>query len=297
MGNTFTVHDATIIAQEALMQLRQNIVMAKRVRRDYDSEVAQYGSAVKIPKFAALSANTKTGGSNVTVQDLTSDSVTCTLNKQKEATFIIEDIEKALSRNDLLAGYMTSAMIALSEQVESDIIALYSGLSQSVGTYGTDLTRDIVLSARKKLTDGKAPTANRTLLVSTKDLNALLSADTALMTQFQVTGSAQQKEEGIIGRLYGFDVMESQLVPLDMTTHTHNIAFHQDAFALVVRPLPVDFPSNLGVVAAIAQDPVSGLALRTILTYNKDRLGVQCTVDILYGVVELRDELGVEVKA
>jgi len=297
MGNTFSVHNAQIVAMEALAQLRKNIVLAKRVRRDYDNEVAQYGSSVKIPKFAALAANTKTGGSNVTVQDITSDSVTVTLNKHKEATFVIEDLEKALSRNDLLAGYMGSAMIALAEKVEADIADLYSGLSAPIGTYGVDITRALVLLARKTLTDGKAPTQDRTLFLGTKDVSALLAADTSLLTQFQVTGQTTQREDGIVGRLYGFDVMESQIPPVTSSTHQHNMAFHKDFAALVVRPLPTDFPVNMGVVAAIAQDPDSGLALRTILTYNKDRLGVQCTVDILYGTSVLRPEIAVEVES
>ena len=298
MANTLTPHQATIIGMEALAQLRSNLVLVKRVNRNYENEVAQYGKAVTIPFFGALTANDKTAGSDVTVQDATSTGITVTLNKHKESTFIIEDIDKALSRGDILQGYMGSAITVLAEKVESDLIALYSGLSQEIGTGGTDVTAALIRTARKTLTDAKAPTSNRTLLLSTKDVNALMAADSQFLMAVNQRGNAQTLEEGIIGRYMGFDVMESQLVPVvtaDNPDSTHNIAFHKDAFALVVRPLPTDIPGNLGAVASIVQDPESGLGLRVVLSYNGNRLGVQCTVDILYGVAELRDTFGVEV--
>lgn len=296
MANGLTAHQATIIGMEALAQLRSNLVLVKRVNRNYEEEVAQYGKTVQIPFYGALTANDKTAGSDVTVQDATSTSVSVTLNKHKEATFIIEDIDKALSRGDLLQGYMGSAITALAEKVETDLLALYSGLSQEIGTAGTDVTAALVRTARKTLTDAKAPASNRTLVLSTKDVNALMAADSQFLMAVNQRGNAQTLEEGVIGRYMGFDVMESQLVPTtDSGTDVHNIAFHKDAFALVVRPLETNIPANMGAVATIVQDPESGLGLRVVLSYNANRLGVQCTVDLLYGVAELRDTFGVEV--
>ncbi len=299
MANTLTAHHATIIAQEALRVLRKELVMVKRVRKDWSEDVAQYGKVVSIPKFGSLSANDKTLGSNVTVQDATSSSVSVTLNKHKEATFIIDDFDRAISRNDLLAGYMGSAMTAIAEQVESDLFALYSGLSGSIGTGGTDLTSAVVRLARKTLVDNKAPRGDRTLAISPKDVSSLLSTDSQFLASFNNTADKTKLEEGIIGRYMGFDVIESQAVPVvDADPDvTHNIAFHKDAFALVTRPLDAVVPQGMGVIVQNIVDPDSGLALRTILSYNKDRLGVQCTVDLLYGVAEVRDELAIDVKS
>jgi hypothetical protein len=44
-------------------------------------------------------------------------------------------------------------------------------------------------------------------------------------------------------------------------------------------------------------DAVSGLALRVTMSYNADNLGVQVTMDTLYGVAKLRDEKGFVVLA
>lgn len=296
MANTLTAHQATIIAMEVLQQLRKDAVIVKRVRRDFDKEVASYGKVVQVPVIGSLSANDKTAGSDVTIQDATSTSKSVTLNKHKEATFIIEDIDQALSRNDLMQAYMGSAVKALAEKVEDDLFTLVTGFSQSVGTYGTDLTAAIVRSARKTLTDGNAPRSDRTLVIATKDVSALLAADSQFLASYNNRGDKTMVEEGIIGRYMGFDVMESNAVLLDNTTHTHNLAFHKDAIALVVRPM-APAPTGLGAVSSVVSDPVSGLSIRATLSYNSARMGVQCTADILYGFAELRDELGVEVKS
>lgn len=296
MANDVTAHQATIIAMEVLTQLRKDAVLVKRVRRDFDTEVAQYGKVVQVPVIGALSANDKTAGSDVTVQDATSTSKSVTLNKLKEATFIIEDIDKALSRNDLLQAYMGSAVKALAEKVEDDLFTLVTGFSQSVGTYGTDTTPANVRLARKTLTDGNAPRSDRTLVLSTKDVSALLTADSQFLASANNTGDPSKIAEGIIGRYMGFDVMESNAVPLDNTNHTHNLAFHKDAIALVCRPLE-PAPAGMGAISTVVSDPVSGLSIRVTLSYNSARMGVQCTADILYGFAELRDELGVEVKS
>jgi hypothetical protein len=39
-----------------------------------------------------------------------------------------------------------------------------------------------------------------------------------------------------------------------------------------------------------------GMGLRTTVSYNADHLGVQVTIDVLYGVAELRDNHGVVVR-
>ncbi len=296
MSNTLTAHQATIVAQEVLGQLRKNLVLVKRVRRDFDTEVASYGKVVQVPTIGSLAANDKTAGSDVTVQDATSSSVSVTLNKHKEATFIIEDIDKALSRNDVMAAYTQSAVIALAEKVEDDLFGLYATFSQTVGTYATDATPAQTRLAAKLLTDGKAPREGRTLVLATKDVSALLTADSQFLAAANTGGDKARLEERIIGRYMGFDVMESQAVPLHDSNQTSSLAFHRDAIALVVRPLESNIPAGMGAVASVVNDPDSGLSIRCILSYNANRLGVQATVDILYGFAEMRDAFGIHYK-
>lgn len=290
MSNTLSVHNATIVAQEALAVLRANLFLAKRIRRDFEEEVKTYGQTVSIPKFGTLAANDKASGGSRTVQDVTSTNVTVTLNKHKEATFLIEDPERAFARNDLVQGYTASGMTAILEAVEGDIFALYAGLSQTVGSSGTPLSEANILAVRKLLRDAKAPLDdNFTLALSTTDYATALGLDR--FTSADKIGAAGKIADGALGKIHGFQTFESQLVKV--ATGRHNLAFHRDFAALVVRPLP-EIPQGLGTVSSIVSDPESGLSVRVRMNYDADRGGIATTVEILYGVAEVRDELAVD---
>ena len=285
-----------IWANTALEILRSKIVLAKLVTRDSDIAAFQVGDTLNIPYPGAFTANDKAANTPVTLQVPTATTTTVQLNKHKEASFLIEDAVRATANQDVMARYMEAAVIPLAEAIESDLMAAGITFTNSVGTYGTDISAATVRSARKVLNDNKAPVDGRVLVVSDKDEIALLG-DSTLQNYFAFA-QTQGVAEGSIGRLYGFDVYSSQLVPATGTSpvNTKNIAFHPSALILAMRGLP-EAVAGSGAQTAVVTDPVSGLTLRTTIAYNAANLGHQVTVDVLYGVAKLRDEKGVLVKA
>lgn len=283
-----------IWANTALEILRNRVVLAKLVTRDSDIAAFQVGDTLNIPYPGAFTANDKAANTAVTLQTPTATTTTVQLNKHKEASFLVEDAARATANQDIIQRYMEAAIVPIAEQIETDLLGLYSTFSNSVGTSGTDITASVIRSARKKLNDQKAPMDNRALVVSTKDEIAILG-DSNLQTFFAFAQS-QAPKEGSIGRLYGFDVYVSQLVPVVTGTpnSTKNLAFDPGAIILAMRGLP-DAPAGTGAQTAVVQDPVSGLSLRVTMAYNASNLGVQVTVDVLYGVAKLRDEKAVVV--
>ena len=285
-----------IWANTALEVLRSKIVLAKLVTRDSDIAAFQVGDTLNIPYPGVFTANDKAANTPVTLQTPTATTTTVVLNKHKEASFLVEDAARATANQDIMARYMEAAVIPLAEQIESDLMAVGATFTSTVGTYGTDISAATVRSARKLLNDNKAPIDGRVLVVSDKDEIALLG-DSTLQNYFAF---AQQQgvAEGSIGRLYGFDVYSSQLVPAtgSAPVNTKNIAFHPGAMILAMRGLP-EAVAGSGAQTAVVNDPTSGLALRVTIAYNAANLGHQVTVDVLYGVAKLRDEKGVLVKS
>lgn len=281
-------------ANTALEILRNRVVLAKLVTRDSDVAAFQVGDVLNIPYPGAFSANDKAANTSVTLQSPTATTTSVTLNKHKEASFLIEDAARATANQDLIARYMEAAIVPIAEAIESDLLGLYSSFSNSVGTSGTDITAATIRAARKKLNDLKAPVDNRALVVSTKDEISILG-DTSLQSFFAFAQASAVKE-GSIGRVYGFDIFASQLVPVVTGTpnSTKNLAFNPGAIILAMRGLP-DAPAGTGAQTAVVQDPISGLSLRVTMAYNAANLGVQVTVDVLYGVAKLRDEKAVVV--
>lgn len=277
-------------ANRALEILRSNIVMARLVTKDSDVAAFQVGDILHIPYPGTFVAQDKAAGSAVTVQTPVGGyEVQVALNKHKEVSFIVEDVARAQANQDLLDRYLNAAVPALAEAIESDLFNLYADLTTSVGTSGSDLTPDVIRQARKALNDNKCPLNPRHLVISSKDEIALLG-NAALATYF-ATSRAEAVAQGAIGDLYGFRIWMSQLVPVVAGTpnSTKNLAFHPEAFILAMRGLP-EPPATTGARAATIRDPDSGLVLRVLYAYNPSYLGVQVTLDVLYGVKVLRAE-------
>jgi hypothetical protein len=300
MANVTTTTAAVFIpeiwAQRALDYVRANITLAKLVTKDSDVAAFQKGDVLHIPYPGTFTAAQKSADTAITPVAPSGDGeVTVTLNQHWHVTFLVEDIVRAQSNFELMDLYVRGAAIALAEKIEGALFALYSGLSQSVGTSGTDLTEDVVLEAKKELDDAKIARAGRFMIVSSKDENALLKLDRFTRADAIARG-ATPIAEGQLGRLHGFDTYMSQLVPVvaGSPNSTKNFAGTKEAYILAMRGLP-EPPPNSGARAATIQDPESGLVIRTLYAYNPSHLGVQVTLDVLYGLAELRDAAGVVV--
>lgn len=77
----------------------------------------------------------------------------------------------------------------------------------------------------------------------------------------------------------------TDVVTLDQedTKFANNLAFHRNAFALVMAPLP-SIGNELGANVATVTDPVTGLSLRSRLYYQGNDSQVHVAIDALWGV-------------
>lgn len=289
MANTLTAHQATVVGNEALLYLRKNTVFPKLITNYFGSAAQTEGSVIKVPKIGALTTNAKTAGSSVTVQNATSTSVDITLNQHRECTFIVEDIDTALSTGNLKEMYLDSALSAVAEKVDADIAGLYSGLSQTVpGTAnGTALTAALIVAGRKQLSAAKAPKADRSMVLGPEAYSQLLTLPEFVSVERY--GVSTPIQEGELGRIYGFKVFESQSIVT--ATADQNLMFHKRAFGIAFRPLPLEAKGG-EVTQIVVSDPLSGMSARVTMHYNANVLGMQCTIDVLYGFAELDDLLG-----
>jgi hypothetical protein len=280
-------------AQRILEQLRSNIVCARLCAMDYQDEIKNVGDTVRIPKVGALSAVDKVAGTAVTRQNPAASSLDLVLDKHKVVPFVIEDVARAQSNPTAMDAQINEAVRALVEQFETDIIAAcIAAAGSNVGTYGTDASEALLLSARKALADSKAPQGmKKHLLWSTKDTNALLTTASGKFSKANESGRTDALYEANLGRLYGFDHFESQLVPalVGPPVQTQNIAAVGAACQVAVRPLPAE-DSGAGVKSAVVSDPLSGLSVRIMSQYDINNIGLATNVDLLYGIKVVRPE-------
>jgi hypothetical protein len=284
-----SVNIATIVAAQALGYLRANTVLARLVNRDYDDEVASFGQTVTVPIGGTLSVNDKAGNAVVTLQTPTATSATVTLNKHKEVSFLIEDIARALARADWLNVYASDAMAHLAEQIDDDLAGLYSGFSQTADAT-TGLTEEHFREAQRLLNAAKAPQAQRYAVLHEDAQFEALGIERIINRDYaEALGRAAASS--FLGQFMGFDLFMDQMVNV-AAGQAKNLFFQRNAMVFVTRPLP-PAPDGAGVVQTTMSE--DGIGLRVTISYSADYLGVQVTIDVLYGVAELRDSHAVVV--
>ncbi len=245
------------------------------------------GATLHIPVPGTFVANTKATNANVTLQVPTDSRIDVTLNQHKEVSFLIEDILKIQSNQDLMDRYLRNAVIPLAEAIESYLFGLYASFTTTpIGAGATPITAATLRTARKTFNDNKAAREGRFMVVTDGDEVSILG-DAALASYFAFA-KAQSITDGAIGKVYGIDIYYSQLVPFSV--NNKNLALTPEALILAMRGMPDS--GAPGVDQMSVSDPVSGLALRQTVSYNPNALGMQVTLDVLYGASMLRDKGG-----
>ena len=246
-------------ARRALAILRSNMVLAQFVRRDFDFEPGWVGKTLNIPYPGTFTAQDKAADTQISVQTPSGGATaSVTLSKHKAVDFNIEDVARAQSSTELMDQYLSPAVIALGNQVEDDLFALYASLTGSpVGALGTAITDTQIRSARQALNGALAPMGSRALIVSARDEVSILGA-TNLQNFFAFRQGQQAIPEGQIGRLYGFDTWMSQRVPVP--TVTINLGTQSSGTFTVSYLGQTTAGQAYNVAAATLQTAIQGLS-------------------------------------
>lgn len=278
----------TVIAANTLGALRSNMALLGLVNRDYNNEVASYGQSVKVVVPGAIAANAKAENTNVTLQAPTATQVTATLNKHYEATFGEEDIATMLQRPDMMSAYAERAAIALLEQMEGDIAALYSGFSQTIDAT-SGLGEDDFREAQRLLNSAKVPLNNRWAVLH-EDAFYEAQGIERIVNRDYAESLGQMMADRYQGNAFGFNIFLDQNIKI-ASTQAKNLFGQRDAIVLVTRPMRT---TTLSTVSQVTMSE-NGIILRVTRWYDAQGLAEQMTIDVLYGVAELRDNHGVVV--
>ncbi len=283
-------------ADAILSQVRSNIIGARLAHTDFANEIAAQGDRVRISKIGAFTVADKVAGTAVTRQAPATTSQDLVLDKHKVVPFAVEDPARTQANPRALEAAIREAGRALAEQFETDlfaaIVAAAAG-AQIIGTFGTDASETLVLTSRKTFVDAKAPqTAPRVGIWHSKDVNSLFTTSSSKFTKANERGDeGDALREGSLGRLYGIEHYESQLVNVVVGTpnQTSCMGFVPEAVQYATRPMELP-PDDFGVKGAVAVDELSGLAVRVVFQYILDHLAVGANCDMLYGIKVVRPE-------
>jgi hypothetical protein len=257
-------------SREVKKATENKLYMAKLVMR-FDQDVVSKGDTIHVPNLSNITATYKVANTDVAQSATTESTTDITINKQGVARVDIEDITKAQADYNLLSLYTQKMGYALGLLVDDDLMALYSGLSQTVGSTASNvgIAKSYVLGAIQKLDAANAPLSDRHWVVESYGRQDLFEIDDFVRYDAAGQGgSSNTIVSGKLGTIFGVEVHYTENTPTSGSIIS-SIMFHKEAFALAMQK-----------------------SVKVEKDYEAKRMANVVVASNLYGVAEYRDTFG-----
>lgn len=185
MANTVTEVLPKLLAQ-GLLALRQQSIMPRFVNRAYETMAGEKGSTIDVPIPSAITIQpVSPGATPPSTADVAPTKVAITLNKWNEAPFYLTDKDLLEVMTGTIPMQASEAVKAVANVVDTDILALYTGIYGYAGTAGTTpfandlsefLEADQVLNDQLANNDPRAVVLNARATGNAKGLRAIQDA-------------------------------------------------------------------------------------------------------------------------
>lgn len=207
-----TLVTSTKVAKESLMQLENNLGMAKMIYRDWENKLTKDGETLGIRepnKFRATKARSRSNSA------LSESNLTLTVATQAHVSYEWSTKEMTDTIERVSERYITPAMSALANTVDVDLYDMYKDIPNQVGTAGVDPGGyDAYVDARQKMNEEAAPVDGRFVNVNPAAEAATLKGLKGLFNEKLINGVIAK---GAIGALAGFDFYMGQNVQMHTT--------------------------------------------------------------------------------
>jgi len=224
---TVTLLTPSIITKESLVILDNQLVAAKKVRRDFDDKFAGKGSLTSFKIGDTLNVRKPNRfkvrtNSTLSAQDVVEESVAVKVDKIAGVDFTFSMKDLTLTIEQFSERYLQPAMATIANKIDFDVLTLYQDVYNMVGAARTTPATFLALGGvGRRLNEEAAPKdSNRTLIV---DPAAELVLSDAFKLFFNPTGAiGKQYEEAMLGRVAGLNVHMDQNVNLHTTGTVSN---------------------------------------------------------------------------
>lgn len=245
--------------------LIQDSVLLDKVA-DYSSLAVAGAASIKIPRSTGFSVLDKSENTTALLQDdgsLAADTIT--LNKHKYVQFLVEDYAEVESSVNAANVFIQNATKNMALQLDKDIIVALKAASAATPTHKIKyidtatnvIARGDILKARELLAIQNVPVRECYIAVSpSKEAQLLNIADFIDASKF---GSAEAIQNGVIGRIYGMNVIIHNELTNDET-----LVWHKSAVGFAMQFAP-----------------------RLQSSYEVKELGELYSIDTKYGVATL----------
>ena len=277
----------TLWSDEIRAAYEKSLVIAPKVKKL--SMTGKKGDAVVIPAPIRGAASVKAENVAVTIQNNLEENVQVAIDKHYEYSRFIEDITETQALSSLRKFYTDDAGYALARQIDTDIMDLGKTLGNGTGSswvhnaafqvaagggleafaaggVDTAFTDEAFRALIQKMDDADVPMDDRCFVIPPSVRNSIMGLERYVSSDF--TGG-QTVQNGLIGNLYGIDIMVSTNVATPESGVRAAQLIHKDTYILAEQQ-----------------------AIRSQTQYKQEFLSTLYTADTLYGVKTFRPDAG-----
>ncbi len=194
------------------------------------------GEVTRGNKVYIINATTPTivdyagAGRSITAEALNDTEVALDIDQEKAFSVNVDDVDRVQASSEF-APWVDSAGRALAEDAETYVLTeMLSGASDAntgnVEIDTADEAKAAIRAIRKTMANNKVPAGGRYVVVNPDMADLLIQG----LDDVSVAGTPDELRNGVIGRLYGFTVVESPLFSADTPAA---IGYHEAMFAFV----------------------------------------------------------------
>jgi len=219
----------TLWSATLLDTLKNTLVFAAPgvANRDYEGEIREAGTSVKITDIANPTIGTFTKDTDLTIQVLTDATRSLTIDQQKYFAFEVDDLDAAQSKNggailDQAAvqaayGLKNVADGVVATELKTNALAGNKLGAKAVST--ADLAFQLIVDIRTKMVKNNVPDDGNRWLIVHPEMYAKLLTDNRFISAAQA-GTSAGLRNGYVGNVLGFKVYESNNCAAGASTGT-----------------------------------------------------------------------------
>jgi hypothetical protein len=237
MANNLAAFNAQLWSKSLIANLNQVNVMLPKTNRQWEGQLNGIGDTVQVRTLGSVTMSAYTKNStSISYQDLTPVKEPLTVADAQYFAFEVDDVDAIQNDIDALDSYTMRAAVSMNNTIEAKILAAYTGAlaaNKITGASSANITLDStnsatgiynnLVKARENLSAQNVPLAGRWVVVDPKTVTLLLN-DTAHFIRSTSLGDGVvgngtidghvQTVPGYVGKCAGFDVFESNAVPI-----------------------------------------------------------------------------------
>ena len=225
----------TIWSAQVLQSLKKRLVGEAFVNHNFEGEILQGGGgSVKINRIGDVTLRSY-DGSDITYEDMDTEATTLNINNIKYCAVEMDDVDKVQVRDAgaLMSTYTDRMAYTIAEELDSLTFTEIAGAVPAANTYGNDSTpiavtdgasaKAVVLKLKAIMDKAGVPKDGRRIAASS-DFTGYLLADPYI--NISAPTAQDSLVAGYIGKLYGFEIYETENVPQSAGNNSQVIASH-----------------------------------------------------------------------